>query len=129
MLGLQTANQLSLSVGDWRAGTLLAKLSSLPLKFCLFNKSEMSDLAIWAEFVQVRSGLLEHLCFCIWVCACTSAGAHRVLKEGLLSSTRERKLLSAEPSLQASLPLLIFGDQFLLCSLGWPGILYVNKPD
>lgn len=66
-----------------------------------------------------------------------SVGAYRVLKEGprssgagnsggyacltwvlehkLRSSLREmKKLLSAEPSRQASPPLLIFGDKFLL---------------
>lgn len=65
---------------------MLAKLSSQPLKFCLINRSEMSGLPLWADFVHVRSNLLEHLCFCVWVCACVSAGANRVLKEALRSS-------------------------------------------
>jgi hypothetical protein len=51
----------------------------------------------------------------------------RVLGHKLRSSKREVKLLSAEPSLQASQPLLISGDKFLLCSLGWPGITFVNQ--
>lgn len=51
----------------------------------------------------------------------------RVLGHKLRSSKREVKLLSAEPSLQASQPLLISGDKFLLCSLGWPGIRYVHQ--
>lgn len=41
-----SAVQLFMCVGDQRTSTLLAKLSPQPLKFCLFSKSEMSDLPL-----------------------------------------------------------------------------------